>query len=133
MCNQCGHCIDSPNQNNKTIRKTKSNKQKKSLFKENGEIITQIEYDIACVIDALEIANNMYKNFDDNTMDYHQNELINISSVNSKDDIVHLFVKLNSKYEQLRMNLRESKKSQEQKNKDMDEYEKNFRCSHSFG
>lgn len=132
MCNQCGHCTDSSNYNNKPIKKTKLNKQKKSLFKENGEIITQIEYDIECVIDALEIVNNMYKNFDDNTMNYPQNELINISSVNSKDEIIRLFVKLNSRYDLLRMNLRESKKSQEQKNKEVDEYEKNFRCSHSF-
>lgn len=114
MCNQCGHCNENNNNNNKSNKNNKNNKLlnkkiklnkiKGSLFKDNGQIITQKEYNIECVMHAIEIVNDMFKNFDKKKL-YTQSELFDASRINSKDDICKLFIELSNKRDELCKNL----------------------------
>lgn len=126
MCYHCGIMFDTNVSNNK---RQKDKKKQRSLYKENNSILAQIEYDMECIADATRIVQDMYINFDDGIKDYPQNELINISNITSKDDIIHLFIKLDDKYMHTRRSLKESQKSQKQKDKELEEYELNFTCS----
>ena len=75
------------------------------------------------IIDAIQIANDMYFNFDNKNKSFPKSEFIDETVLNTKEDIINLFLKLHGKYDEIvRYN----------RSKDMLDYETNFTCSMAY-